>query len=142
MRKRLQNLYLPALSDISGGNPVSFEAVRLQLLPNNRVQICWANAALNNGELVPISLSATIAIERRRRLAFYKPKFEADSVPESQREISQTLSIILAEILDRTINLDRFDLDGITIRLNRLETQEKLLIFSGYAQIERIPASS
>lgn len=141
VKKRLQNLYLPALSDISGGNPVSFEAVRLQLLPNNRVQI-WANAALNNGELVPISLSATIAIERRRRLAFYKPKFEADSVPESQREISQTLSIILAEILDRTVDLDRFELDGITIRLNRLETQEKLLIFSGYAQIERIPASS
>ena len=63
-------------------------------------------------------------------------------MPESQREISQTLSIILAEILDRMVDLERFDLDGITIRLNRLETQEKLLIFSGYAQIEHIPASS
>lgn len=140
VKKRLQNLYLPALSHISGGNPVSFEAVRLHLLPNNRVQI-WANANLSNGELVPISLSATIAIERRR-LAFCEPKFEADSVPESQREISQTLSIILAEILDRMVDLERFDLDGITLRLNQLETQEKLLIFSGYAQIERIPASS
>ncbi|MGL4621603.1 LmeA family phospholipid-binding protein [Chroococcidiopsis sp.] len=141
VKKRLQNLYLPALSDISGGNSVSFEAVRLQLLPNNRVQI-WANADLSNGKLVPISLSATITIERRRRLAFCEPKFEADSVPESQREISQTLSIILVEILDRMVDLDRFDLDGITIRLNQLETQEKLLIFSGYAQIERIPANS
>ncbi len=140
MRKRLQNLYLPALSDISGGNPASFEAVRLQLLPNNRVQI-WTNAALSNGELVPISLSATIGIERRR-LAFGEPKFEADSVLESQREISQTLSIIFAEILDGMVDLDRFDLDGITLRLNRLEIQEKLLVFSGYAQIDRIPASS
>ena len=141
VRKRLHNLSLPALFNISGGKPVSFEAIQLQLLPNNRVQI-WANADLSNGELVPISLSATIAIERRRRLAFCEPKFEADTVPESQREISQTLSMILAQILNGMVDLERFDLDGITMRLNRLETQEKLLIFSGYAQIDRIPASS
>lgn len=114
--------------------------MRLHLLPNNRVQI-WANANLSNGELVPISLSATIAIERRHRLAFCQPQFEADTVPESQPEISQTLSMILAQILNGMVDLERFDLDGITMRLNRLEIQEKLLIFSGYAQIERIPAS-
>jgi predicted deacetylase len=39
------------------------------------------------------------------------------------------------------VDLDRFDLDGITMWLNRLETQGQQLIFSGYAQIERIPAS-
>jgi hypothetical protein len=69
VKKRLVNLSLPALTDLSGAELVSFEAVQLQLLPNNRVQI-WAKADLSNGELVPISLSATIAIERRRRLVF------------------------------------------------------------------------
>jgi LmeA-like phospholipid-binding len=141
VKKRLVNLYLPALSDLSGAELVSFEAVQLQLLPNNRVQI-WAKADLSNGELVPISLSATLAIERRRRLLFCDPKFEADTVPESQRDISKTLSTILAQLLDRMVDLERFDLDGITMRLNRLETQGKQLIFSGYAQIDRIPASS
>jgi hypothetical protein len=141
VKKRLVNLSLPALTDLSGGEPVSFEAVQLQLLPNNRVQI-WAKADLSNGELVPISLSATIAIERRRRLVFCDPKFEADTVPESQRDISQTLSATLAKILDRMVDLERFDLNGITMRLNRLETQGKQLIFSGYAQIDRIPVSS
>ncbi len=141
VKKRLVNLSLPALTDLSGGEPVSFEAVQLQLLPNNRVQI-WAKADLSNGELVPISLSATIAIERRRRLVFCDPKFEADTVPESQRDISQTLSATLAKILDRMVDLERFDLNGITMRLNRLETQGKQLIFSGYALIDRIPVSS
>jgi hypothetical protein len=101
-----------------------------------------AQADLSNGEIVPISLSATIAIERRRRLVFCNPKFEADTVPEFQWKISQTLSAALAEILDQMVDLDRFDLDGITMRLNRLETQGKQLIFTGYAQIERIPTSS
>ncbi len=111
---------------------------QLELLPNNRVRIS-AKADLSNGELVPISLSATIAIERRRRLVFCNPKFEAYTVPESQWKISETLSYALAEILDQMVDLERFDLDGITMRLNRLETQGKQLIFSGYAQIERIP---
>jgi hypothetical protein len=75
-------------------------------------------------------------------LFFCDPKFEADTVPESQRNISQSLSITLAQILDRMVDLERFDLDGITMRLNRLETQGKQLIFSGYAQIDRIPANS
>ncbi|HEY9598890.1 MAG TPA: LmeA family phospholipid-binding protein, partial [Cyanophyceae cyanobacterium] len=141
VKKRLVNLSLPALTDLSDAELVSFEAVKLQLLPNNRVQI-WAKADLSNGELVPISLSATIGIERRRRLIFCDPKFEADTVPESQRDISQSLSMTLAQILDGMVDLERFDLDGITMRLNRLETQGKQLIFSGYAQIDRIPASS
>ena len=141
VKKRLLNLSLPTLTNLSGGESVSFEAVELQLLPNNRVRI-WAKADLSNGELVPISLSATIAVERRRRLAFCDPKFEADTVPESQRDISQTLSLALAQILNSMVDLERFDLDGITMRLNRLETQGKQLIFSGYAQIDRIPASS
>jgi hypothetical protein len=141
VKKRLVNLSLPALTDLSGAELVSFEAVQLELLPNNRVQI-WAKADLSNGELVPISLSATLAIERRRRLVFCDAKFEADTVPESQRDISQSLSITLAQILDRMVDLERFDLDGITMRLNRLETQGKQLVFSGYAQIDRIPANS
>ncbi|QIR39177.1 DUF2993 domain-containing protein [Tolypothrix sp. PCC 7910] len=140
VKKRLQNLLLPALSDIPGGEVVSFEAIQFHLLPNNRVQIL-AQANLSNGEIVPISLSATITIERRRRLNFCDPKFEAATVPESQWKISQTLSASLAEILDQMVDLESFDLDGMTMRLNRLETQGKQLIFTGYAQIERIPTS-
>ena len=140
VKKRLQNLSLPALTDLSGGKPVSFSEVNLQLLPNNQVRIL-AKADLSTDDLVPISLTATIAVERRRRIAFSDPQFEAETVPESQREISQTLSNVFAQILDNMVDLDRFDLDGVTMRINRLETQGERLIFSGYAQIERIPGN-
>jgi len=140
VQKRLQNLSLPALTELSGGKPISFSEIQLELLPNNQVRIL-AKADISTGELVPISLTATIAVERRRRISFQNPKFEADAVPESQRQISQTLSNALAEVLDNMVDLDRFDLDGVTMRINRLETQGKQLIFSGYAQIERIPGN-
>ncbi len=141
VRKRLQNLSLPALTDISGGEPISFNEIQVELLPNNQLRLL-AKADLNNGDSVPISLIATLVVERRRRISFKEPQFEADLVPEAQREISQTLTLALNQILDNMVDLDRFDLDGVSMRINRLETQGKQLVFSGYAQIERIPGNS
>ncbi|MEH1764900.1 LmeA family phospholipid-binding protein [Nostoc sp.] len=141
VKKRLLNLTVPSLTALSGGEPVSFTDVQIQLLPENRLQLV-AKADLNNGELVPLSMILAISIERRRRVSFKDPKIQLDQVPEAQREISQTLSVALVEILDNMVDLDRFDLDGVKMRLNRLETEGQKLIFSGYAEVERIPHSS
>lgn len=138
VKQRLLNLTIPALTTLSGGKPVSFTEVQAQLLPKNRLRML-AKADLNNGELVPLNMTVTIAIERRRRISFKDPEIELELVPEAQREISQTLSLALVEILDNMVDLDRFDLDGVKMRLNRLETEGQRLIFSGYAEIERIP---
>ncbi len=140
VKKRLQNLTTPELTALSGGEPVSFTDVQVQLLPNNQLQIS-ANAELPNPGIVPISMTATLAVERRRRILFKDPKFKPDAVPESLRDISETLTAALAQILDNMVDLDRFDLDGVVMRINRLETQGKMLIFSGYAQIDRIPGN-
>ncbi|GCL39826.1 MAG: DUF2993 domain-containing protein [Sphaerospermopsis kisseleviana] len=140
VKKRLLNLSEPALTAISGGEPVSFTDVQIQLLPGNRLHLL-AKADLNNGEVIPLSMTLSIGIERRRRVSFKDPKIELEQVPEAQRETSQTLSMALVEILDNMVDLDRFDLDGVKMRLNRLETEGQRLIFSGYAEIERIPKS-
>lgn len=138
VKKRLLNLTVPSLTELSGGEPVSFSEVQVELLPNNQVRIL-AKADLSSGELVPIIMTATLAVERRRRVTFKNPQFETDTVQAEQQEISRSLAIAFAEILDNMVDLDRFDLDGVTMRINRLETQGKELVFSGYAQIERIP---
>ncbi|HEY9674103.1 MAG TPA: DUF2993 domain-containing protein [Waterburya sp.] len=138
VRKRLENISTPALSELSGGEPVSFTDVQVKLQPNNRLRL-FAKAQLPPHGLVPISMSSTLVVERRRRVLFQNSQFEPDEVPESLREISQQLTTVLDEILNNMVDLDRFNLDGVTIRINRLETQGKKLIFSGYAQIERVP---
>jgi hypothetical protein len=138
VRKRLENLSVPALDELSGGQPISFTDVQVTLQPNNRIRL-FAKANLSEHGIVPISMSSTLAVERRRRVLFQDPKFEPDDIPESLRGISQTLSTAFAEILNNMVDLDRFNLDGVTMRINRLEAQGKRLIFSGYAQIERVP---
>jgi hypothetical protein len=138
VRKRLENLTNPSLTDLSGGDPVSFTDVQVQLQSNNRVRL-FAKANLPNLGLVPVSLSCTLAVERRRRILFEDPQFEADVVSEDLRDISKILTDALADILNNMVDLDRFNLDGVTLRVNRLETQGKKLVFSGYAQIDHVP---
>jgi LmeA-like phospholipid-binding len=138
VQKRLHNLALEPLTNLSGGEPVSFRDVQVTLLPDNRIQI-GAKTDLPNRADVPIRLTATLAIEKRRRIVFEQPQFEAEAVAEEVRGISETLTQAFVEVLNEMVDLDRFDLDGVTLRLNRLETHGKQLLFSGYAQIEHFP---
>jgi hypothetical protein len=138
VKRRLQNVTLESLTNLSGGEPVSFADVRLQLLADNQVKIS-AKTDLPNQSNVPIRLMATLSVEKRRRISFKDPQFISDDVPESLRGLSEVITNAFAQILDNMVDLDRFDLDGVIMRINRLETHGKTLVFSGYAQIEHFP---
>ena len=140
VRKRLENLSLPALESISGQEPVSFTDIELQLLPQNAIKL-FAKASWGDRS-VPVSLSCNLAIERRKRILFNNVQFEGEDIPEDFKEVSRQLTEALGEILNNMVDLDRFNLDGVKMRLNRLETQGKNLLFSGYAQIERVPQNA
>ncbi len=138
VQNRLQQVDMEELTNLSGGEPVSFREVRLELMPENRVKIT-AKTDLPNQSDVPISLTATLGVEKRRRITFQQPKFNADEVPDSVRGLSEVLTNAFSQILNNMVDLDRFDLDGVMLRINRLETQGNRLIFSGYAQIDHFP---
>jgi LmeA-like phospholipid-binding len=137
VRKRLENLTLDALTNISGGEPISFTDVEVQLLPNNEVKL---SAKASWGDtIVPVSLRCILGIGKRRRVKFENLQFEQDNIPAEVQDISQDLTLALGEILNEMVDLDKFNLDGVKLRLNRLQTQGQMLLFSGYAQIERVP---
>ncbi len=132
VRQHLENVSDPKLTSLSGGEPVSFGNIQVKLLEEQRIHL-QAEAYLPNG-VFPVSFSCTLEVERRRRLRFSNPQWE-------QTGVSQLLSVALAEILDNMVDLDKFNLDGVSLRLNRLAIAEDKLVFSGYAEISHIPAS-
>ncbi len=138
VEQRMQNVDIESLTNLSGGEPVSFRAVTVMLEPNNRVMIL-AKTDLPNRKDLPVSLRATLAVEKRRRVLFQDAEFVPDAIPEDVQGLSKIVSDAFAEILNGMVDLDRFDLDGVLMRINRLETRGKQLLFSGYAQIERVP---
>lgn len=136
--RRLNDLELSGLDDVTHGNPVSFTQVRVELLANNRIRLS-ATAKIPGRDEIPLVMHMTVRVERRRRIAFTEPEFLDDSVPDAVRDDSKALSEALVDALNGMVDLDRFDLDGVMLRLNRLETRGKNLVFSGYAQIGHFP---
>jgi hypothetical protein len=140
VRKRLENLTPDALTEISGGVPISFTDVEVELLPDNKVKLS-AKASWED-TTVPVSLKCILAVGKRRRVKFDQVQFAQDDIPPELRDISQDLTLALGEILNDMVDLDKFNLDGVKLRLNRLQTEGQMLLFSGYAQIERVPQTS
>lgn len=140
VRKRLRFLENPELTQFSNGEPVSFSNIQIELLPNNRVQL-GADVDLSSNGKLPVRIEAKLVTERRRRILFDQATPLLDAVPEADRDRSQALANAFIDILNNMVDLDRFDLDGVTMRINRLETQGQDLLFSGYAQIDRFPGS-
>ena len=139
VRKRLEDLTPDRLTSISGGKPVSFDGVTVILLPNNRVKL-GANASWA-GATIPVSLNCILGIGKRRRVKFEDIQYEQQDISSELQDISEKLTFALGEILNDMVDLDKFNLDGVKLRLNRLKTEGKILLFSGYAQIERVPGN-
>lgn len=138
VQQHLQRVDAEALTNLSGGEPISFRNVHVELGKNNQVSLS-ALTDLPNRQNVPIEIVATLAVERRRRVVFKDAQFNKEKVVQELQGLSGILSNGFISILNGMVDLDRFDLDGVIMRINRLETQGKTLVFSGYAQVEHFP---
>ena len=138
VEKHLQNVDDEELTDLSGGDPLSFRDVQMTLLPDKRVKIL-AKTDLPNREDLPVSLSAKVDVERRRRVVFTDVEFEPDEVPEDAQGLSEMVMPGFVGVLNKMVDLERFDLDGVSLRVNQLEVKGKELLFNGYAEIEHFP---
>ncbi|WP_377960224.1 LmeA family phospholipid-binding protein [Almyronema epifaneia] len=140
VQKQLTNVTHEEITNLSGGEPVSFRDVRLKLKPNQQVEI-WALTDLPNRKDVPISLSAQVTVEKRRRILFANAQFEPGEVPSEVQGLSKVLTQGFIKVLNGMVDLERFNLDGVMLRVNRLETKGSDLVFSGYAQVEHFPGT-
>lgn len=138
VEKHLQNVDTEAVTDLSGGDPVSFREVNMVLMPDQRVNIS-AKTDLPNRSDIPIRLFAEVGVERRRRVVFKNPQFDPADMPEDVQWLSEALMPAFVDVLNKMVDLERFDLDGVSLRINRLEVEGKRLLFNGYAEIEHFP---
>jgi hypothetical protein len=138
VQQRLQQVDRPEFARLSGGEPLTFRSVTFELQPQQRVMIS-ARTDLPNRKDLPLQFTATLQVEKRRRILFADPQFQPEGIPEAQQSLSKAISLGFAGLLNEMVDLERFNLDGVMLRINRLDTQDKQLVFSGYAQIDHFP---
>jgi hypothetical protein len=90
---------------------------------------------------IPIAVKTGLSVERRRKLIFTEPTFLDDQIPLEDQDLSKQVTADFVELLNGMVDLDRFGLDGVETRINRVETKQNQLLFSGYAQITRFPGA-
>lgn len=123
--------------DLAPGDRISFDPVKVTLQPHNRVRL-QVTAQLSD-QVLPLVLTATLKLERRRRIRFHNLQLETDRLPLAQRPRAEKLRNLLATVLNHLIDVERWNLDGVMLRLNQMETQGSQLQFKGYAQINHFP---
>ncbi len=138
VKKRLDQVSLSTVEIAGVDTPVSFVEISVKLLTVNQIEI-HAKADVPGQGLIPLAVRTTLAVERRRRLLFTEPQFQDEVVPVEVHTLSKQLTTEFVAILNNMIDLDRFDLDGVEMRINRVEIQPQGLLFSGYAQINHFP---
>ncbi|MGF1570096.1 MAG: DUF2993 domain-containing protein [Nodosilinea sp.] len=138
VRQHLEGVTDEAVTNLSGGEPITFRDIHISLHADQAVRIS-AKTDLPNRQDVPIQMTAKVAVEKRRRIIFADAEFLAEGIPDEVRSLSAALTKGFATVLNRMVDLERFNLDGVLLRVNRLETKGDQLIFSGYAQIEHFP---
>ncbi|HEY9761867.1 MAG TPA: DUF2993 domain-containing protein [Trichocoleus sp.] len=138
VKQKLQGVDHPDITQLSGGEPVAFREVMIKLQPNQQVAIA-AKTDLPNRKNVPLQMTATLQVEKRRRVLFANPQFQPEGIDEALQPLSKALTMAFAGVLNQMVDLDKFNLDGVMLRVNRLETNGNRLVFSGYAQIDRFP---
>lgn len=138
VKQKLQAVDHPDITQLSGGEPVGFREVMIKLHPNQRVAIA-AKTDLPNRKDVPLQMTATLQVEKRRRVLFADAQFDPEGIEETLRPLSKALTMAFAGVLNQMVDLDKFNLDGVMLRVNRLETHGDRVTFSGYAQIDHFP---
>ncbi|WP_287129832.1 DUF2993 domain-containing protein [Candidatus Cyanaurora vandensis] len=124
-----EKLHVLTLDD----QPLTFQDTKVQLLDGGLLRL---QSLIAVGKTVPqpVSLQARIHLEGGRRILFSEPEYEGD--PESQR-IAEAVIAHINLLLD----LDKFKLDGVTLRIFRCDIRRGQLVFHGSAQIRQFPGS-
>lgn len=137
--RRLSNIEDESLTNLSGGEPLTFRDVAVELCAHSRVLV-RAITDLPNRKDVPVQFQAQLKAEKRRRILFADAEFHSSGICDDIQPLAAALTPGFVAVLNQMVDLERFDLDGIKLRVNRLEISGKKLVFSGYAEIDHFPS--
>ena len=113
-------------------NSLKLENISITFGKEQSLQIT-AQAKLNKDDK-PIDLNVTAQLEaqQRRKIQFINPVYEGEP---AAIELSKTVIDYINDLLD----LEKFALDGVELRVDRLRVQKEQIVFYGTAQINQFP---
>ncbi|BAC88578.1 MULTISPECIES: LmeA family phospholipid-binding protein [Gloeobacter] len=116
-----------------GDETLAIRQTRVQLLDDNWMDFKTEIVFEQSGRSEPLRFKAHLATEEQRRIVLDQTDFEGQS-----EEACQLGHLFVAQF-NRIMDLDKFNLDGATLRVHRLRIRNQQLIFEGRAHIDHFP---
>lgn len=132
--KKLQGISLAEFEELDRpGETASFTRTRIELLDDNHIRLRTQITFEQSGETGEVAFTARMGVVEQRRLVLEEPVFEDDS-PQARK-----LGQVFVDQFNRMMDLDKFNLDGVILRIHRLRVRNRQLIFEGRAKINHFP---
>jgi hypothetical protein len=114
------------------GKPLYFQNTYMILNDDRSITLISEISVGQGMKPVHVEMTASIDIEERRKLQFVDVSYQGD---DQGKELGQALIDHVNNLLD----LDKFALDGMQMRVDRLRVKGKQLVFYGIAKINQFP---
>ncbi len=85
-----------------------------------------------SGNVINMDIQAQLEVKDRTKIEFTNAQFEGDSE-------SQALSKVILDHVNNLLDLEKFQLDGTRLRVDRARVKDKQFIFYGTAEIDHFP---
>lgn len=113
------------------GQSLQFRETAMKVNDDKTVTII-SQVQLGNDAPVELYIIADVEVEARRRIQFVNLKHGGD-------EAAIQLGTKLMNHVNSMMDLDRFALDGMSLKVDRLRVQPEQIVFYGAAQIDQFP---
>ena len=113
------------------GKPLKFKETRMKVNEDRTVTLI-SQVQLGKDAPVDLYIIADVEVEERRRIQFVNLKHGGDAA-------ATELGTRLMDHVNSMMDLDRFALDGMSLKVDRLRVQPEQIVFYGTAQINQFP---
>lgn len=113
------------------GQPLHFDNTQFEIAENQRLRLSSQVKAGQSSEPTEVDFTARVDVKERRQIQFVDVEFSESS----DRELGEALVGHLNQLLD----LDKFALDGMQLRVDQLRLRNKQLTLYGIAKIAHFP---
>lgn len=114
------------------GKPLTFSNTEMRVTPDKKLNLQSQIKVGDSDQPICVDFTSQVEVKDRRKIQFIDVSYQGN-------EEAVNLGQALIDHVNNLLDLDKFALDGTSLRVDRLRIQNQSLIFYGAAQINQFP---
>lgn len=114
------------------GQPLKFSNTQMRITPDKKFNLQSQVRVGDSDQPIMVDFTSLVEVQDRRQIRFVDVSYQGN-------EEAVSLGQALIDHVNNLLDLDKFALDGTSLRIDRFRIQNQSLIFYGAAQINQFP---